>query len=689
MFEIGTEEIPARFMSGSLSQMEQLAEKFLLEYRLEHGAITSLGTPRRLTIIVDNLSETQKEENTEVKGPAIKVAYNEQGEPTKALQGFMKSQGIIALSSLITKQVGNSTYVFAMKREIGQPTMLVLPTILEKIVNNLNFPKPMRWGSESFKFVRPIHSLVALWGSEIVPLSIANVQSGRIARGHRFLGAGSIELDNAAEYENKLMEVYVVADVKKRKKLIETQIEQILAENKAFIKDDEELLTEVNFLLEYPTAFLGKIPSEYLALPEEVIITPMKDQQRYFPIYCQQTGKLLPYFIGVRNGNSYSLDTVIKGNEKVLNARLSDAKFFYDEDRVKPLLARNEKLKKVVFQEKLGTTYEKLVRVAKLALKIAEGQKFSQNELAGLETAAYLLKADLVTNMVFEFPELQGIMGAYYATAEGYAPEVALAIREHYLPTYSGGPVATSKFGMILAIADKMDTIAGCFLTGLIPSGSQDPYALRRQALGICRTILENELTLSIKELLNLATAGYAEKLIVSSEKITLLTEFLKQRIASILQDAGYRYDLIEALLAVECDDMLELYKKAAAFVEFSQETAAFESLMRACIRAGNLTKDVEIDHNFEQKLAVEAEEKALMSQVTALEANFAIALEKSNYILALTLFIPLEKPLAAFFEKVMVMAEDETLRNNRLGVLQHIAKMAQKLLDVSKLVVK
>ena len=689
MFEIGTEEIPARFMTDSLKQMEQLAEKFLLEYRLEHGMIKSLGTPRRLTIIVADLADSTKAENTEVKGPALKAAYDEQGQPTRALQGFMKSQAITELSSLFTKQVGNATYVFAIKKTLGQPTMLVLPDILEKIVNGLSFPKPMRWGANSFKFVRPIHSLVALWGKLLVPFTVANIETGRITKGHRFLGAGSIEINSAAEYEEKLREVYVIANVEERKSLIESQIAAILAENAAFIKNDEALLTEVNFLLEYPTAFLGKIPIEYLALPEEVIITPMKDQQRYFPIYSQQTNKLLPYFIGVRNGNAYCIDTVIKGNEKVLNARLNDAKFFYDEDRANPLRERNEKLKKVVFQEKLGTTYEKVVRVAELAIKLAKKQKFSKAELEKLETAAYLLKADLMTNMVFEFPELQGIMGAYYAAAEGYAPEIVVAIREHYLPTYSGGELASSKFGMILAIADKIDTIAGCFLAGMIPSGSQDPYALRRQALGVCRTILENELSIPIQELLELATAGYAEKLQISSEKISLLTEFLKQRIANILQDAGYRYDLIEALLAVECDDMLELNKKAEAFVEFSKQTAAFESLMRACIRAGNLTKDIETSYNYDQKLAVEEEEKALMLQVAALEEKFALALEKSDYILALSLFSFLERPLAAFFEKVMVMSEDERLRNNRLGVLQHITKMAQKLLDTSKLVVK
>ncbi|MGI6224611.1 MAG: glycine--tRNA ligase subunit beta, partial [Peptococcales bacterium] len=519
LLEIGTEEIPAKFMPPALQQLKEMAEKKFSEARLAYQEVKAYGTPRRIVLYVQGLPEVQGDLIEEVKGPSAKVAFDSEGNPTKAAQGFARGQGV-DVNNLTVKETDSGSYVFALKKIAGRPVQEVLKEILPQLVLGINFPKPMRWGYSDLKYARPIRWLVALFGTEIINFNIGEVTSNSISRGHRFLGKEEIDIASADQYFALLEENYVMVDPNQRKKVIAQEIEELASSVGGQVEPDDELLEEIIYLIEYPTALMGSFDEKYLAIPKEAVITPMKEHQRYFPV-LDANGDLLPRFITVRNGNKDHLEIVQAGNEKVLEARLADAKFFYDEDQKVKLEEYVEKLKAIVFQESLGTIYEKVERiklgVINLSCTLGIEKAIEERALR----AAHLSKADLVTNMVYEFPELQGIMGEKYALLSGEDHVVAKAIFEHYLPRNAGDILPETMEGTLVSITDKMDTIAGCFAVGIEPTGSQDPYALRRHALGICHIIIDKGLNISLKAVIEQALNSYQNKLDIDKAQLT------------------------------------------------------------------------------------------------------------------------------------------------------------------------
>ncbi|HHW07912.1 MAG TPA: glycine--tRNA ligase subunit beta [Clostridia bacterium] len=687
LFEIGTEEIPARFMEPALKQLKELAERELTEARLSYKEVATYGTPRRLCLYVTDLAETQADLVKEVKGPAKKAAFDADGNPTKAALGFAKSQGV-DVGELVIKAVGNGEYVFATVKEVGRPAAEILPELLPGLVKQLYFPKPMRWADYEFRFARPIHWLVALRGSEVIPFSIAGVTSDRVTYGHRFLAPTKISLAHAQDYFAALERAYVIVDQAKRKELVRAQLAELAAREKGTVDWDEELLEEVTHLLEYPTSFAGSFAAEYLELPEEVVITPMKEHQRYFPLRGAD-GKLLAKFLAVRNGDDRYLDNVREGNEKVLAARLNDAHFFYQEDLKEPLENKVERLKSIVFQEKLGTVWEKVVRIQKLAVTLGQKLGWTPEVLAQVQRTAYLAKADLVTNMVYEFPELQGIMGGYYALkTEDQA--VAQGIREHYQPRFSQDAVPAGQTGMAVSIADKMDTIAGCFLAGLIPTGSQDPYALRRQALGICRIMLAHRLPVSLKELAQAAIELYGERFAGedAARALAAILDFFRQRLENIFQEEyGFSYDVVDAVLAVGADKPVDALQRAQSLVKF-MERDTFDALSTAFTRAFNLAKNAG-EAGVDAALLAEPAEQELYQSIQTVSRLVEKHLALEDYFSVLEVLATLREPIDRFFDQVMVMVEDEQVKRNRLALLQRVVKLARAVADFSRIAAK
>ena len=496
LLEIGTEEIPARFMTGALQQLRNVAKSKLTDLRIGYDEIQVVGTPRRLVLVVRGMAETQADMRSENKGPSIKIAFDEHGTPTKAAQGFARGQGVLA-----TELIVKDGYVYAMVHEIGKTVAELLPEMLTNIIDSLNFPKNMRWADLDRKFVRPIRWLLALFGSTVIPFTVAEITAANLTRGHRFLSKGEFVVASVEEYFATLADQFVMVDQEVRRQVIRDQVEKIAISQGGTATIDEDLLEEVVYLVEYPTALCGRFEAEYLSLPPEAIITPMREHQRYFPVFSND-GKLLPVFITVRNGGAEHLDIVRHGNERVLRARLADAQFFYEEDKKIKLIDRLDKLKTIVFQEGLGTIHDKTLRIEALALKISQAIGGADKLEPVISRCAKLAKADLVTGMVCEFTELQGIMGQEYALLNGESTEVAQGIFEHYLPRFAGDILPESLVGQVLSIADKLDNIVATFSRGLVPTGSQDPYALRRQALGIVNILIDGKHHVSLAGML-------------------------------------------------------------------------------------------------------------------------------------------------------------------------------------------
>lgn len=684
LLEIGTEEIPAKFMPPALQQLKDMAEKKFSEARLEWEEVNTYGTPRRIVLFVRGLPEVQKDLVEEVKGPSAKVAFDSEGNPTKAAQGFARGQGV-DIKDLTVKEIDGGSYVFALKKIAGRPVQEVLEEILPQLVLGINFPKPMRWGHSDLKYARPIRWLVALFGSQVISFNIAGVASDRISRGHRFLGQERIEIADADQYFSLMEANYVLVDPSQRGEIITEEIKQLAASVKGRVEPDEELLEEIVYLIEYPTALMGGFDEKYLEIPKEAVITPMKEHQRYFPV-LDTHGKLLPKFITVRNGNKKHLDIVQAGNEKVLEARLADAKFFYDEDQKIKLAGYVDKLKTIVFQESLGTIYEKVERIKLGITNLSHILGIERSVEERALRAAHLAKADLVTNMVYEFPELQGIMGEKYALLSGEDQVVAKAIFEHYLPRNAGDILPETLEGTLVSIADKMDTIAGCFTVGIEPTGSQDPYALRRQALGICHIILEKGLNLSLKGVIGQALENYQSKVDFNQAQLTInIYCFFEQRVRNILADRGHRYDVIEAIIAAGYDNLIETLLRAKA-LESVKGTETFNKLLTAFTRANNLAKKA-VQEKLEEQYLVEQVEKDLYQKLVQVEKEVQMALQIRDFTTALTRVALLEEPINAFFTGVMVMAEDEKIKENRLALLLKITKLVEPIADLTKIV--
>ena len=679
LLEIGTEEVPAHVMPGILSQLKENAAKTFEELRIEYKNIKTLGTPRRSALLVEGLAEQQADLSKENRGPAVNIAFDADGNPTKAAQGFARGQGVKP-EELVTKD----GYVYAMVHEKGGQTADLLGETLKGLVDGLNFPNNMHWADLDYKFIRPLRWLVALYGQDVIDFEVANVKSGRTSRGHRFLSEGDFEIANAEDYVEACRKASIIVDQNERCEMIRQQIAEVAAANGGQAEVNEDLLEEVLYLVEYPTALCGKFDEKYLALPAEAVITPMRDHQRYFPVL--KDGQLLPLFITIRNGGKEYLETVQHGNERVLRARLEDAQFFFDEDRKKTLEQHGEKLKTVVFQDGLGTIYDKALRLEVLAGYIADAIGANEQDKKDAVRAAKLAKADLVTGMVTEFTELQGVMGREYALLDGETKAVAQAIDEHYMPRFAGDSQPASVAGRIVSLADKIDTIVGTFSRGLIPTGSQDPFALRRQALGIVNMLKEAKYHISLSqlvakamELLKIADAGQQAKLQND------VADFMKLRLKNVLADAGIRYDVVDAVF-VTVDDIYGVFLRAQAVNEAIKQD--MEKTIQAFVRTGNIARKAEdVQAAVEADLLAEQVEKDLCKAYEAAAVKAEKEIAAQDYAGAIATLSQLAAPIDAFFDGVMVMDKDEKIKNNRLGLLKLVDNLICQVADFSKIV--
>ena len=699
LWEIGVEEVPARFLPAVIKQMTSLAEESFHGAGLRYDLLKVYATPRRLTLSIQGLADKAADTETEMKGPAVKAAYDEKGEPTKALQGFCRGQGLDA-ADLKQKEINGNFYIYAVKKKEGCQTAALLPELLLPMLDKLYFPKPMRWGYNTRRFVRPVRWMVALFGQEIIDIEFAGVKADRYTRGHRLLGSGHIELAQPADYLDALRENYVICDQKERGALCWQQIQQVATEIGGKVEADEELLEEVTFLLEYPTALAGHFEEKYLAIPKELIITPMREHQRYFPVYGPD-GKLLPRFITVRNGDSRYLSTVAEGNEKVLRARLADAEFFYNEDLKEKMDDKVEQLSAVVFHEKIGTMRQKVGRIVKLSEEIARQLQYSEAELAQTRRAAYLAKADLGSRVVFEFPELQGIIGEYYAHAAGEDPVVAQSIREHYLPRFAGDELPESKPGIAVALADKLDSLCAFFAIGMIPSGSQDPYALRRAAMGCAQIILRHQLDLRLRELLPVAfdlieadaPAVAKEKKISGRDRLESAILFMHQRLENIMSEQGISYDVINAVnrVGLAKADLAGVLHRANMIQSYRQNPR-FDALLAGFTRAANILRSA-AEKKKEQALTVTPAllvdpcEEALYGQVLRVKEKIQPLLEAGAYQKVFDEVSELTPFIDTFFDTVMVMDKEEAIRKNRIALLLEIVDLTADVGDLSQIV--
>lgn len=687
LLEIGTEELPARLVGQVLVQLEEAAEKLLQEQRIDYNRLAVYSTPRRLVIYGWEMADVQTDLVEEVKGPPARAAFDDQGKPTKAASGFARSQGV-AVEELMVKTTPAGDYVFAQKKISGHPTREVLAEQLPQLITGLSFPRPMRWGDRDLKFIRPIHWILCLLGDEVVEFEIDGYRSDRLTYGLRSLeGSGAISISHPREYFEKMQEASIIVDQNARKALIWKMAQETAAKAGGVVKLDEELLDEITNLVECPTPLCGSFDRSFLKLPDQVIITPMRDHQRYFPVWSRQD-KLLNKFIAFANGRLNNPQLVTEGNEKVLRARLKDAQFFYEEDLKTPLESKVEKLREIVFMEGLGTLRDKVDRIVSLSRYLGSALRLTEKQRETAERAALLAKADLVTSMVYEFPELQGIMGEAYARAAREKKEVAQAIREHYLPRYAGDELPASKAGAVVALADKIDSLVGCFAMGLEPSGSQDPYALRRQALGVCHIILTMGLDLSLSDLIREAFNGYAGKeLKADLPQVTgRLMEFFRARLRNFFLEQGYSYDLIEAALGRVPDRVISVRARLEALSSL-KDSDQFGNLLTVFNRASNLARHAVEGVQVDRQLLLETAEQELYQAWSKIKKELVGLVQRGDYRAALLTGARLVEPVDTFFSGVLVMVDDQRIRANRLALLQDIADTLGLCGDLEKIV--
>ena len=677
LFEIGAEEIPAGFMPNILGQLKQLAETKLNDAHLPFESIATYGTPRRLALIVKGLADTSAEISERHKGPSASIAYDADGNATKAAIGFARGKGLDVADLVV-----EDGYIYAETKTAGVPAKDIVTEMLPQLITGLNFPKSMHWGNLDAKFVRPVRWLVALLDEDVIPVEFATVQSGNVTRGHRFLGADEITIKNAASYVDTLKENFVMVDQDARRELISKQLHDMAASKNASIVWDDDLLEEINYLVEWPTALCGGFEESYLALPDAAIITPMKDHQRYFPL-VDQDGKLLPMFLTVRNGSDHSIEVVQAGNERVLRARLDDAKFFFNEDRKKPLIDRQDGLTKIVFQEGLGNLADKTERLLKLGRVFGEECGLHEDTVVVLERATELAKTDLTTGMVTEFTELQGVMGKEYALLDGESPEVAEAIFEQYLPRFAGDVLPQTEAGKVLSIIDKVDNIVATFSRGLIPTGSQDPYALRRQTIGILNILLGSEWNISLRpifkasmELLNVP----AEK---QEELLGQVEEFFTLRLKNIFLDREVPHHVIDLLLSNNELSVADAEGLVNALL--ANRIDENVELVQAYTRMYNLVKNVEYTGVNSDLLKEDAEKELFEAASKASEASSA-AWEAGDYDAVVAVPATLVPAINKFFEDVMVMDKDEAIKANRLQLVRLAYSVMAIIGDISAL---
>lgn len=676
LLEIGTEEIPAHYMPSILAQVKALAEKAFDEGNIAYGSVRTIGTPRRIALLVKDVDEKQADVSSKHKGPSVKIAYDADGNPTKAAMGFARGQKIDVKDLVV-----EDGYVYAYVTSVGAETKTLLPDILKGIVTGLNFPKSMHWGSLDFHFVRPIRWFVALYGTDVVPFELAGVTSGKVSRGHRFLGTGDFTIESPAAYEETCKEHFLIVDPEVRKQMILDGLQKLADEKGGTIIMDDDLLEEVVYLVEYPTALCGEFDEDYLKLPEAAIITPMKDHQRYFPMR-DKDGKLMNLFLTVRNGNDYHLETVQHGNERVLRARLDDAKFFFEEDKKHHLVDYTEKLKKIVFQDGLGTLYDKAQRLEKITVFLNHKLDLGLDD-AKLQRASLLAKADLATQMVMEFTELQGVMGKEYALIDGEDKGVAEAINEQYQPRFAGDVLPQTDMGKVLGIADKFDTITGMFSRGFIPTGSQDPFALRRQTIGILNILMDAGWNLNCHEVFAFVLSLLGVEGEDAAKVMGQLDDYFTLRLKNIFQDKGMDYHIIDCVLASDTLNAYEEARRAQALID--ADIMGKTDLLQAFTRVSNMIKGAD-NTEVNPDLFETEEEKALYSACQAMQVNLPQKYAVYDYEGVAEVLSEGIAAINDFLDNVLVMHKDEAVKENRLHLLALTYSLIQPLGDIKKL---
>ncbi len=679
--ELGTEEIPAGFIPRALSDMQRMLCKELDNARISYGEVRTFATPRRLAIAITDVAKLQQRQELELTGPPARIAFDADGKPTKAAEGFARTNGV-SVDELQTIETEKGAYLFLSKVIEGGESTEQLPQILAQVVSKIQFKKSMRWKDLDVRFARPMHWIVAIYDGEVVPFTFGDLQSDNVSRGHRFMAPDEFTVCSAADYIAKAEKQHVIPQIEKRRQLIEEQLETLAQQLGGKINPDADLLEEVSFLVETPQALAGTIEDRFLQLPPELLITSMREHQRYFTLIDEQ-GKLLPHFITIGNTLTKDPSVVVAGNERVLKARLADAMFFWQEDQKNRLEDRLEPLKKVVYQAKLGTSYEKIERFTELAIGLA--QQFAPADLELTKRAALLAKCDLESGMVYEFPELQGIMGREYALLEGEDRRVATAIFEHYLPTQAGGELPSDNVGAFVSLADKIDSICGCFSVGLIPTGTADPYALRRCAIGILAIILDRGYAISIPELVEKSVALLEAKRQRPAEEIVAdVLEFIRLRLVNMLTGQDYPSDVVDAVLSAAFTEPVDAVDRVKALADLKGRED-FEPLSVAFKRVGNIIKGG-LEQEVDPALFEADCEKQLYEQLRQVQNKVAELVAGRNYPVALETIAGLRAPVDAFFEGVMVMAEDQAVKNNRLALLTSIAGLFKGVADFSRI---
>ncbi len=679
--ELGTEEIPAGFIPRALNDIQRLLCQELENARISYGEIRTFATPRRLAISIAGVARQQQRQELELTGPPVRIAFDAEGNPTKAAEGFARTNGV-SIDELKTIKTEKGEYLFLSKVIEGGKSADQLAGILPRMIGNIPFKKSMRWKDLEIRFVRPVHWIVATYGGDIIPFTFGDVQSSNLSRGHRFMAPAEFSVSGVEDYITKAEQQYVIPQIEKRHQLIEEQLEVLAKQLGGKINPDDDLLEEVCFLVETPQALAGTIDEHFLQLPPELLITSMREHQRFFTLIDEQD-KLLPYFITIANTLVKDPKVVIAGNERVLKARLSDAMFFWREDQKSKLETRLEPLKKVVYQAKLGTSFEKIERFTDLAISLA--QQFAPQTVDLTKRAAILAKCDLETGMVYEFPELQGVMGREYALLEGEDPRVATAIYEHYLPIQAGGDLPSDDVGAFISLADKIDTICGCFSVGLIPTGTADPYALRRSAIGILAIILARGYTISIPDLVADSVRLLETKRQRAAEEIISdVIEFIRLRMVNMLSSKSYPTDVIDAVLSasfIEPVDAIERIKALSALKKMDD----FEPLAVAFKRVENIIKGG-LEQPVESTLLTEECEQKLFLDFQNVQGKVKEYIAERNYTQALEAIAGLRQPVDTFFDGVMVMVDDEAIKNNRLALLTGIASLFKGIANFRKI---
>jgi len=679
--EIGSEEIPAGFLPKAMADLETMFRREFESARIGFGQLRTLATPRRIALSVQDVAAHQERQEVAATGPSVKVAFDAAGNPTKAAEGFARANGV-EVSELSRIRTDKGEYLHLSRVVEGRPTVELLPELLKKLVEGLSFKKSMRWKDLDVRFARPVHWIVAIFGGRVVPFAFGNIHSGNLSRGHRFMAPGTFEVKGVEDYLRSTRARFVIADPAERRAIIASQVQEVARAEGAAVNMDEALLDEVTYLVEFPSAVTGRFEDRFLALPPELLVTSMREHQRYFTLRGED-GKLLPRFVTIANTCANNPALVAQGNERVLRARLSDAMFFWNEDRKVKLESRLESLKSVVYQAKLGTSYEKVMRFRQLSCELAE--RFAPETKAATERAATLAKCDLVSGMVFEFPELQGVMGREYARIEGESEQVARAIFEHYLPTSAGGELPSDHPGAFVSLADKTDTICGCFGVGLIPTGTADPYALRRSAIGILNIVLERGYALSLPDLVDRSLALLKEKLGRPADEVRAdVLEFFKGRFHNMLTAQGFGQDLVDAVLAARFDEPVDALQRVQALASL-RSRADFEPLAVAFKRAVNIIKGG-VDADVNPALFSSPCESALYEALKQVREAASARIAGGDYDGALQRIASLREPVDAFFDGVMVMDRDEAVRANRLALLTAVAGLFGGIADFTRI---